>query len=1010
MVTKVTDPKVRVSLDPKAYEAGAERVSLSTKRMLAAQEAADRKHRAMLSAHGAAIREDQDRQAALAAAVEKAERRKQAALKTTATVAVGAGAALLAGLALASREAMSWQSAWAGVTKTVDGSDAELAQLEDDLRRLALVIPATHEEIAAVAEAAGQLGVQTPAIAGFTRVMLDLGETTNLSADEAAISVAQLMNIMQTAPGEVSNLGAALVALGNNGASTERDIVQMAQRIAGAAATVGMSEADVLSIANAVASVGIEVEAGGSAVSNVIIDIAKAVAAGGDDLRAWADVAGMSAAQFAETWKTAPAAALAAFTTGLGEMNKAGGDVFGTLSDLGESEIRTTRALLSMANAGDLLTDSLQLGSQAWKDNAALAVEATKRYETAESRMQIAKNSIADAAITIGQTFLPMIADAADNVAALVQRVAELPEPVVQVLSVLGGVAGVVGVIGGGLVLALPKVVAFREALRTVRAAALAAESGLGRVALKATSFASKAAGVATAAILLANVLDNIATAGDEAAPGLEKVTQALLEGNDADIYATYGHQAENLAASLNTLLGQGFDQRMDRFGNAINHALGDTLSDGVNDARDALDAQGRALAALVNSGNAERAAAIFDRLAAEAAAAGYSREDLLSTMPAYAEALAAVSNAQETSATSTDTLTTRYNQATSAVEELTDAQLEYLDAVAQSDAAFISLGDAYSSAVAKKQEAAQADADAWNAQAEAAENTAREQGRTLEVARKDWQDFYDGKSVTVEEYLAELQQQVATQQQWEADLLTLAGRGVGQGALDMLRSEGVELAPMVHELASGSDEQLSRLSELAAQGGDDATSAFADKLVSGAPVLQAAGDQLGKAAVDAIVARLMDGQTTLQQIVDEYGLIVAGMGPDLTAQDYSASGGLGLGTATQSWAGVNPDSFRGGGRGGTFRTGAAPSGSSYPRLPSSSSPLVAAAAAAAAGPLVVTVPLNTESRTDASLNFYGPVTFTDPAAASSQNAKAVANTAGRRERVANGRQGGITR
>src|SRR3546814_19713866 len=59
-----------------------------------------------------------------------------------------------------------------------------------------------------------------------------LGETTNLSADEAATSLAQLMNIMQTAPEDVDRLGSAVVALGNNGASTERDIVEMSQRIA----------------------------------------------------------------------------------------------------------------------------------------------------------------------------------------------------------------------------------------------------------------------------------------------------------------------------------------------------------------------------------------------------------------------------------------------------------------------------------------------------------------------------------------------------------------------------------------------------------------------------------------------------------------------------------------------------------------------------------------------------------------------------------------------------------
>ena len=71
----------------------------------------------------------------------------------------GAG---LTGLAAASGKfAMDWESDWTGVLKTNDGTSEQIAQLEGDLRGLAKTLPATHSEIAAVAEAAGQLGVGT---------------------------------------------------------------------------------------------------------------------------------------------------------------------------------------------------------------------------------------------------------------------------------------------------------------------------------------------------------------------------------------------------------------------------------------------------------------------------------------------------------------------------------------------------------------------------------------------------------------------------------------------------------------------------------------------------------------------------------------------------------------------------------------------------------------------------------------------------------------------------------
>ncbi|HZL04569.1 MAG TPA: phage tail tape measure protein, partial [Coriobacteriia bacterium] len=267
------------------------------------------------------------------------------------------GTATLAGLALAGRAAVNWESQWTGVLKTVNGTDAELSGLEESLREMARTLPASHQEIAAVAEAAGQLGVQTPNVAAFTRVMIDLGETTNLSADEAATALAQLMNVMQTSAADVDNLGAAVVELGNNGASTERDIVLMAQRIAGAGKIIGLTEGEVLGMANALSSVGIDVEAGGTAISKIMIDMAKAVSTGSDDLTRFAEVAGMSADQFATAFEEDPASAIASFIEGLGRVDAAGGDVFTTLDTLGQSEVRVTRALLTMANSGDLLRD-----------------------------------------------------------------------------------------------------------------------------------------------------------------------------------------------------------------------------------------------------------------------------------------------------------------------------------------------------------------------------------------------------------------------------------------------------------------------------------------------------------------------------------------------------------------------------------------------------------------------------------------------------------------------------
>lgn len=182
---------------------------------------------------------------------------------------VGVTAPITAGVGATIKAAMDWESAFAGVKKTVDEvTEANgnvvisYEDLENQLRSLAKELPASHTEIAAVAEAAGQLGIQTENVTAFTKTMIDMGESTNLSAETAATELARFANITQMSQSKFSNLGSSIVDLGNNFATTEAEISAMALRLAGAGSQIGMSEGDILGFAAALSSVGIEAEAG----------------------------------------------------------------------------------------------------------------------------------------------------------------------------------------------------------------------------------------------------------------------------------------------------------------------------------------------------------------------------------------------------------------------------------------------------------------------------------------------------------------------------------------------------------------------------------------------------------------------------------------------------------------------------------------------------------------------------------------------------------------------------
>ncbi len=380
-------------------------------KMLEAEKAADR-YGTKLDANGKKLDGVSARaDTSLGRLVQSADKNREAWDRAGGTL-VAFGAVTVGALGASVKAAIDWESEFAGVQKTVSGTADEMRALEGDLRSMARSLPATHSEIAAVAEAAGQLGISRAGITGFTRTMVDLGETTNLSADEAATAIAQMANVMDTSVNDIDNVGSALVALGNNGASTERDIVQMAQRISGAGRQIGLTEGEVLGFASALSSVGIEAEAGGSAISRVMIETRTAVENGGDALDTFARVAGVSAAEFRRAFKDDAGGAIISFIQGLGDMESRGESTTAVLDELGFSDLRVADALRRAAADSDGFTAALQLGNQAFADNTALAQEAATRYDTTAAKIAITRNNIEDAAISFGDVFLPAVAGA----------------------------------------------------------------------------------------------------------------------------------------------------------------------------------------------------------------------------------------------------------------------------------------------------------------------------------------------------------------------------------------------------------------------------------------------------------------------------------------------------------------------------------------------------------------------------------------------------------------------
>lgn len=391
------------------------------------------------------------------------------AVMTTAAAMAAAGTAVgvVGGMAISAGS--DFESAFAGVRKTVDATEEQFAELEDRLRDMAKNKPQTAVELAEIAEAAGQLGIHTENIAEFTDVVADLKVATNLG-DEGASQFAKFANIVDMSQEKFANLGSTVVALGNNMATTEADIVEMGMRLAGAGKQVGMSEGDIMGFAAALSSVGIEAEAGGSAMSKMMVNMQLAVETGADawaeidasmertghtreqaehavaeggkalnnfaasvgwnakqlkasvkeaqdsagSLQDFADVANMTSEEFANAFKDNAAGALSAFISGLNDTERLGQSAIVTLDSMDIKEVRLRDTLLRAANASGLFSDALTLANNSFDENTALTKEAEQRYKTFESRLDMVKNRITDVEISLYQDFRDPLSDCLD--------------------------------------------------------------------------------------------------------------------------------------------------------------------------------------------------------------------------------------------------------------------------------------------------------------------------------------------------------------------------------------------------------------------------------------------------------------------------------------------------------------------------------------------------------------------------------------------------------------------
>ena len=489
----------------------------------------------------------------------------------------------------AGKKFSDFETGLVGVGKTTGLAGNDLKDFGNDIAKMSSVIPVSTNDLLGLSETAGQLGIHGKKdLLEFTKVMAEMGSATNLAGEEGAKQMARFANVMGIDVGKnIRQVGNSVVRLGNNFATSEAEIMDMSSRLAASSRLVGITTPNVLGLATAMSSVGIEAEAGGTAMSTVMTKVDKAVASSGEKLQNFANVAGMSAEDFAAKWKSKPTEALQDLMKGLDSASKSGGNMNEILDMLGIKGVRESNAVKSLAQNHELLSEAIKQSNDAYDHGNDLAEEAAEAWKTLHAKLMTLKNTFGNIAKDIFSIVAPALKDMVDKVNELAKKWFELSdtskEAIGQIVLKIGGLLAAIGpvlLIGGKITKTLSPVIGVLSqvgnAFKMFSGSASSALNSFTGGAL--SSLAKKTElSVLTAGAKLAKLSPMVGKAVSLANIGMQALFPAAVIGIALAglglLYSKFGNQIDNLlevaktkGPEIITNLGNGITEKIPDF------------------------------------------------------------------------------------------------------------------------------------------------------------------------------------------------------------------------------------------------------------------------------------------------------------------------------------------------------------------------------------------------------------------------------------------------------------
>lgn len=365
-----------------------------------------------------------------------------AGLNRLAMVGFGALTAVVGG---SIKTAIDFEKAMAGVAKTVDfATDNGLANMKKGIEDLTKVIPLAFEELAEIASVGGSLGVVEEDILGFTETIAKMGVAFDISAGDAADSMAKIAGVFGIPIAEISALGDSINAVSNSVAASAGDVIDFMKRVGGTSAALKISADNTSALGGAMVALGLTPEVAATAFNTLGITLAGFNNLTSTQARGFKRL-GLDTVEFADLIQTD---AVAAIHQLLGATKELGGtDALTALTEaFGAQGIKILQVAEGLDTV-DLALSQVAIGADGVSAAfGSMDAEFASVSGTTANKLQLVQNNMRLLAAGVGEAFLPAVNELILALVPVIEKMTAWaqanPELIVQIAKVTAVVTG----------------------------------------------------------------------------------------------------------------------------------------------------------------------------------------------------------------------------------------------------------------------------------------------------------------------------------------------------------------------------------------------------------------------------------------------------------------------------------------------------------------------------------------------------------------------------------------